>query len=199
MATIRIIKNEEVTEKLLDKVVEFDQSIFSVEEDYSFPDGYLKGVYAEHKEGMFVLLDCDTVVGYVNVLFMSDETFYDYLKTRDYLSLKNEGIKRGENNMYFYTLALSFPYRDKGYVEVLLRELFTWLNEQILQGKRLKNVICEVLFEDGIKPALKMGFTRLEGEERLGMYYSEDCLQAYMKTLLGNSKCLKKNNRKNYV
>lgn len=187
MSDIRIIKNEEVTSELLDKVVKFDQSIFSVDDGYSFPDGYLASVYENHPEGMFVLLDNEKVIGYVNVLFMSDERFGEYLVTRDYLKLKNEGLMLGENNMYFYTLALDPEYRDMGYVNVLLKSLFGWLKSEAINGKTLKNAICEVIFEDGIKPALKMGLIPMEGESVLGMYYSKDCFKEYMDNLLSDN------------
>ncbi len=181
---INIISNEQVSEYLLNKVEEFDQSIFNGDE-YTFPKGYLNSVYQSHPEGMFVLLNDEEIIGYVNVLFLSDDTYYNYLKTRDYLTLRNEGIHEGDNNMYFYTLAIKQEYRDQGYARILLESLFNWLNKEILKGRKLKNVICEVISKDGIKPAHLMGFVPLDNEP-LGMYYAEDNLKSYMEKLLSD-------------
>lgn len=177
---INIISNELVSIDLLNKVEEFDQSIFNGE-DYTFPSGYLQKVYENHREGIFVLLDNEEVVGYLNVLFLSDDTYNNYLHTRDYLSLRNEGIHEGDNNMYFYTLAIKEEYRHRGYASLLIDTFFVWLDHEISKGHKLKNIICEVISEDGINIALKLGFSPLD-KEPLGMYYAKDNLKNFNKS-----------------
>lgn len=82
---LRVIKNSEITPTLLKKVIEFDRSIFPIDKEYSFPDGYLEKMYETHKDGLFVLLDKNNVVGYANCIFLTDEIKYTYLKTKNYL------------------------------------------------------------------------------------------------------------------
>lgn len=39
---LKVIKNFDVSAKLLNDVLNFDRTIFKTDEDYSFPDGYLE-------------------------------------------------------------------------------------------------------------------------------------------------------------
>ena len=66
MDNLVIKKNNEVDDNLLDEVLKFDRTIFPEDEEYSFPDDYFKNLYKNNKDGMFVLLDNNIVIGYVN-------------------------------------------------------------------------------------------------------------------------------------
>ena len=66
---LKVIKNSEINDKLLNDVLNFDRTIFKIDEEYSLPDGYLEKMYEKHKEGLFVLVDRDIVVGYANCIF----------------------------------------------------------------------------------------------------------------------------------
>lgn len=180
-----IIKcNNQVDENLLDKVLEFDRTLFPTSDDYSFPDDYIKNLYRNSKDGMFVLLDNDIVVGYVNAIFLSDEKFKSYLNDRDYLTLENIGLHVGDNNMYFYTVALKEEYRKTNALKVLMTSFTTWLENEILNGKRIKNCISEVVTDDGIKMAYFMGMIPSDIDESgYGIYYSPDCLANYIKIM----------------
>ena len=61
MQDLVIKKNNEIDEKLLDEILKFDRTIFPIDEDYSFPDGYFKKIYKKSKDGMFVLLNNNNV------------------------------------------------------------------------------------------------------------------------------------------
>lgn len=130
MCELIIKKNNEVDDVLLDEVLQFDRGIFSSYDDYAFPDDYLKKLYEKSKDGMFVLLNDNQVVGYVNCIFLSDKNKDEYLQTKDYLSLENILFKTGYNNMYFYTLALDEKYRDTNAVKYLMSHFAKWLYEE---------------------------------------------------------------------
>lgn len=180
-----IIKcNDQVDDNLLDKVLEFDRTLFPTGEDYSFPDDYMKNLYKNSKDGMFVMLDNDKVVGYVNSIFLSDEKLESYLKDRDYLTLENIGLNFGDNNMYFYTVALKEEYRKTNALKELMASFTAWLESEILNGKRIKSCISEVVTNDGIRMAHFMGMVPSEIDELgYGIYYSPDCLASYIETM----------------
>ena len=133
-----IKKNSEIDDALLDKVLEFDKTIFPSDENYSFPDDYLKKLYANSKDGFFVLLHNGNVIGYTHCIFLSEEAKNNYLETKDYLSLTNDGFNMGDNNMYFYSLVLAQEYRDSNAVKVLMKDFATWLDEEKQNGKKIK-------------------------------------------------------------
>lgn len=148
---LKVIKNSEINDKLLNDVLNFDRTIFKIDEEYSLPDGYLEKMYEKHKEGLFVLVDRDIVVGYANCIFLTDEIQEEYLRTKDYLLLENNGFQVGNNNMYFYTLALQEEYRDIGAIDILMQQFSAWVNIERQKGKRITSCISEAITNDGIK------------------------------------------------
>ena len=184
MENLIIKSNDEVDDNLLDKVLQFDRTIFLADDDYSFPDDYLKRMYKDSRDGIFVLLDNDVVIGYVNCIFLSDEVKDKYLKDRDYLALENIGFNIGDNNMYFYTLALHQDYRNSGVVKILMQHFTNWLEEQKNKGKRIKNCISEAITEDGIRTLTIMGMIPYDTDDNgLGIFYSPDCLENYIEQM----------------
>lgn len=184
MKNLIIKSNEEVNDELLDKVLQFDRTIFPSDESYSFPDDYLRRMYQNSRDGIFVLLDNYSVVGYVNCIFLSDEAKDEYLINRDYLALENAGINVGDNNMYFYTLALKQEYRNSNTVKQLMQSFAKWLDEQKSQSKRIKSCISEAITDDGIRILSIMGMIPYDIDENgLGIYYSPDCLNSYIEQM----------------
>lgn len=179
-----IRKNKEVDDELLDKVLEFDRTIFPSDEDYSFPDDYLKRMYEDSRDGLFVLMHNNIIIGYTNCIFLSEEAKSNYLKTKDYLALTNIGFNIGENNMYFYTLALNEKYRNTDAVKILMKSFTKWLEEEKKVGKRIKSCISEAITEDGVKTLLTMGMLPQDIDNTgLGIYYSPDCLNSYIERM----------------
>ena len=179
-----IKKNSEIDDALLDKVLEFDKTIFPSDENYSFPDDYLKKLYANSKDGFFVLLHNGNVIGYTHCIFLSEEAKNNYLETKDYLSLTNDGFNMGDNNMYFYSLVLAQEYRDSNAVKVLMKDFATWLDEEKQNGKKIKSCISEAITNDGIKTLLRMGMIPQDTDiNGLGIYSSPDCLENYIKEM----------------
>lgn len=186
---LKVIKNSEINDKLLNDVLNFDRTIFKTDEDYSFPDGYLEKMYETNKEGLFVLLDGDNVVGYANCIFLTDKIKEEYLKTKDYLLLENKGFQVGDNNMYFYTLALQEKYRDIGAVNILMQQFSAWLNIERQKGKTISSCISEAITTDGIKTLRAMGMLPQDVDENgLGIYYSPDCLNSYISKMIEKSR-----------
>lgn len=176
-----IKSNDEIDDDLLDKILQFDRTIFPVNEEYSFSDDYLKRVYKNSRDGIFVLMDNDTVIGYVNCIFLSDEANEKYLKERDYLSLENIGFNVGDNNMYFYTIALKEEYRNSNMVKILMQCFVNWIEEQKNKGKRIKSCISEAITGDGVKSLSVMGMIPYDVDDNgLGIFYSPDCLEKYI-------------------
>lgn len=193
MCELIIKKNNEVDDVLLDEVLQFDRGIFSSYDDYAFPDDYLKKLYEKSKDGMFVLLNDNQVVGYVNCIFLSDKNKDEYLQTKDYLSLENIAFKTGYNNMYFYTLALDEKYRDTNAVKYLMSHFAKWLYEEKQKGKIIKSCITEIITEDGISSALKMQMEPVDIDNNgLGIYYSPDCLNNYIDEMIHSDYCSNK-------
>lgn len=184
MLDLRILKNEEINDDLLKRIEMFDKKIFSGS-DYSFPEGYLSSLYSTNKEAMFVLLNGENVVGYVNALFMNDEDFQKYLKDPNYLNLKNIGLHDGDNNMYFYTVAIDETLRHTSAVKFLMYEFCHWLAEMRLKGRRVSQFVTEVISDDGLRTSKIMGLVPLNGGERdFGLYYSPDNILHYIKKML---------------
>lgn len=182
-----IKKNSEIDDDLLDRVLEFDRTIFPSAENYSFPDDYLKRLYEKSKDGFFVLLHNNSIVGYTHCIFLSEKAKNSYLETRDYLSLTNTGFDVGENNMYFYTLALDEKYRDTNAVKILMKSFTMWLDEEKQKGKKIKSCMSEAITEDGVKTLLAMGMIPQDTDnEGLGIYYSPDCLDNYIEKMNKN-------------
>lgn len=185
---LKVIKNSEINDKLLNDVLNFDRTIFKIDEEYSLPDGYLEKMYEKHKEGLFVLVDGDIVVGYANCIFLTDEIQEEYLRTKDYLLLENNGFQVGNNNMYFYTLALQEEYRDIGAIDILMQQFSAWVNIERQKGKRITSCISEAITNDGIKTLQAMGMLPQDVDENgLGIYYSPDCLNSYISKMIEKS------------
>ena len=185
MKNLIIKSNNEVDDNLLDKVLAFDRTIFPSDEDYAFPDDYLKKIYQNSRDGIFVLLDNNSVVGYVNSIFLSDKAQEEYLKDRDYLSFESIGINDGDNNMYLYTLALKEEYRNSGAIKILMQSFANWLVDQRRKGKRIKSCISEAISEDGIRSLSIMGMMPYDIDDSgLGIYYSPDCLESYIEEMI---------------
>lgn len=189
---LRVIKNSEINPNLLKDIVTFDRSIFPIDKDYSFPEGYLEKMYETHKDGLFVLLEDNNVVGYVNCIFLADRIKETYLETKDYLILENKGFQIGDNNMYFYTLAIHEKYRDTGAIKILMQQFSEWLNEEKQKGKHISDCISEAVTMDGIKTLLTMGMLPKDVDENgLGIYYSPDCLDDYIENMIGKDRKVK--------
>lgn len=186
---LKVLKNSLINSDLLKAVATFDRSIFPIDKEFSFPDGYLEKMYEIHKEGLFVLMDENDVVGYVNCIFLTDEIKATYLKTKNYLMLENKGFKIGDNNMYFYTLAIQERYRHTGAVKILMKQFCNWLNKEKQKGKNISSCISEAVTLDGIRTLLKMGMTPKDvNKDGLGIYYSSDCLNEYIEKMIGKDR-----------
>ena len=182
---LTIKKNNEVDDILLARIHEFDLKLFPQDGEYSFPNDYLKKLYANHKEGMFVALDGENIAGYVNAIFLTDKDKEKYIQDRNYLEMKNNGLNYGENNMYFYTLAISLEYQDTSVIKELMSSFAKWLKSEQENGKYLKSVICEVITESGLKSAKIMGFLPFDIDSKgLGLYYSSDSLNSYIDNMI---------------
>ena len=184
-----VVKNSEVNTNLLKDVINFDRTIFKIDEEYSLPDGYLEKMYETYKDGLFVLVDGNIVVGYANCIFLTDEIKEEYLRTKDYLLLENNGFQIGDNNMYFYTLALQEEYRDTGAIDILMQQFSAWINLENQKGKKIRSCISEAITTDGIKTLLAMGMLPKDVDENsLGIYYSPDCLNSYITKMITKSR-----------
>lgn len=180
-----IRKNNEIDDVLLDKILEFDRTIFPSDEDFSFPDDYLKNMYRNSRDGLFALLHNGRVIGYTNCIFLSEEVKQHYLKTGDYLSLTNSNFIIGNNNMYFYTLALAENYRDTNAVKILMGAFARWIDKERKNGKKIVSCISEAITEDGIKTLSSMGMLPQDTDNiGLGLYYSPDCLNSYIEEMV---------------
>lgn len=103
------------------------------------------------------------------------------IKNKDYLLLENNGFQFGNNNMYFYTLALQEEYRDIDAVDVLMQQFSSWINTERKKGKRITSCISEAITVDGIKTLKAMGMKPKDVDENgLGIYYSPDFLNTYI-------------------
>ena len=181
-----IKKNSEVADEILDKVLEFDRTIFPEDEEYSFPDGYFRKIYSKNKDGIFVLFDRNNnVIGYVNCIFITDKNVEEFLETREYLNLENIGINKGENNLYLYNLLIKEEYRDGQAIKLIMKEFCKWLNEEIKNGKKIKYCFSEAVTYDGIKTLKVMKMLPQDvNEDGIGIYYSKDNLEEYISNML---------------
>lgn len=189
MNNLVIKKNDEVTNELLDRVYKFDQTIFPPNSEFVMPSGTLQKLYQKSKDGMFVLLDHNEVVGYTNCIFLEDEGMNRYIKDSNFWILENEGFKLGDNNMYFYMMALKEEYRNTNCIKSLMFEFCNWLDCERKKGKRIHRCIAEPVSEDGIKSVSIMGMKPLRVDESgLGIYYSPDNLDSYIQIMLNRQK-----------
>ena len=175
-------KNEEITDEILDKVLEFDRTIFPEDEDYAFPDGYFRDLYKNNKEGMFVLVDnLNNVYGYVNLIFISKKGKDEFLKNREYLKLEHIGFKKGKNIVYLYNLLIHESLRNGIYIIMIMKEICKWLYEEKENGKIIDYIFSEAVTEDGVKTLMAMEMSPLDiDDEKMGIYYSKDNLEKYI-------------------
>lgn len=185
MNNLVIKKNNEVTDELLDRVYKFDQSIFSLDSEFAMPTGILQKLYQKSKDGMFVLLDNNEVVGYTNCIFLEDDVMSRYIEDSNFWRLENAGFQPGDNNMYFYMMALKEEYRNTNCIKYLMTEFCNWLDCERKKGKRIHKCIAEPVSEDGIKSVCVMGMKPLKVDESgFGIYYSPDNLDSYIQVML---------------
>lgn len=182
-------KNDEVNDDLLARVLQFDRTIFPTDGDYAFPDDYLKRMYSSSKDGIFVLLQNNEVVGYVNCIFISDEEMITYLQDRDFLKLNNIGFNYGNNNVYIYTLALKKELRGTDAIKILMSNFAEWLTQEKSNGRVINRCISEAVTIDGVKSLLAMGMVPQDIDSNgLGIYYSPDCLNDYINKMSQNQR-----------
>lgn len=77
-------KNKQIDDVLLDKIEQFDRTIFPIDNKNSFPDNYLKKLYKDSRDGIFVILYNDNVIGYTHCIFLSEDEKNEYLKFKDF-------------------------------------------------------------------------------------------------------------------
>jgi len=186
-----VVANEQVDNVLLDKTVTFDKTIFPLDKDYSVPDEIFKELYRENKDGLFVLLDkfTQSVIGYLHCIFLTDEQRDKYLIDKDYLCLKNIGFQLGNNNMYFYTMAVAEQYRGTNVVKILAKAFAKWLYDGTKQGKNITFCFSDAITQQGVKTLYRMGmipYNANKSVEKDGMvtFISPDCLDAYINKIL---------------
>jgi len=141
----------------------------------------LKDCYKVHKEGVIVVVDGDSVVGFFNVLFLSDAQKSN-LQGLKYWELRSIGPRIGDNNFYFFTAAIDKEYRGSEVVKLLCRELVRWCNDFEERGVRIASFTGEAVLPGGVRLLSNVFGMKPMGEvneEGLGFYYSPDCLKQY--------------------
>jgi hypothetical protein len=142
----------------------------------------LSDCYKEHPEGVIVVVDDDRVVGFFNILFLSDEQTANLQKLK-YWDLLSIGPKLGDNNFYFFTAAIDTDYRGTEVVKLLCAELTRWCNDFEARGVNITSFTGEAVLPGGAKFMSKvlgmipMGDVDADG---LGFYYSPDLLKSFL-------------------
>ena len=138
-------------------------------------------------DGVFALIDNNEPIGFIDIIYLSDEQMSQYLKTHNYKTLENIGLKKGKNNLYFFSLALKKEFHGGGCVKLLAKEFAIYLDKAMkTPGVEVSNVFTEAVTPAGAHSVTQsMGMIPINKNEidkqGLGFYYSPDCLRSYVK------------------
>ena len=179
----KIYTDHEIDDALWGKLLECEARVLS---EAGFVMGTaLKDCYNEHKEGVIAVADGDFIVGFFNVLFLSDAQMANLQKLK-YWELKSIGPRIGDNNFYFSTAAIDKEYRGTEVVRLLCKELVRWCNDFEEKGVRIVSFTGEAVLPGGVKLLSNVFGMKPMGnvnEDGLGFYYSPDCLKQYRKEM----------------
>lgn len=186
---LSVLINEEVNNYWFEKMIKMENRMFPPEgNDYLEPD-YVRGLYKDHKEGLFFCIDEDTneLAGYFTVIFISDQQKDQYLKGMHFSQLQNIGIKEGKNIVYLYTIAVDDEYRGKACMKLMGKAFAQWMNEKIEEGCEASEIYAEAVSVEGAK-SLTKGFELVPmedvNEKGIGHYKSLDHLKSYIIKML---------------
>jgi hypothetical protein len=141
----------------------------------------LSDCYTVHPEGVIAVVDGDKVVGFFNILFLSDTQTANLQKLK-YWELQSIGPRVGENNFYFFTAAIDTEYRGTEVVKLLCRELSRWCDDFEKKGICITTFTGEAVLPGGAKLMSKVFHMKPMSDVSecgLGFYYSPDCLRQF--------------------
>jgi len=179
----KVYIDHEIDDAMWDKLLECETRVLG---EAGFAMGQaLKDCYKEHKEGVIAVVDGDSVVGFFNVLFLSDAQRVN-LQSLKYWELRSIGPRIGDNNYYFFTAAIDKEYRGAEVVKLLCRELAKWCNDFEEKGARIASFTGEAVLPGGVRLLRNLFGMKPMGEvsvDGLGFYYSPDCLKQFRKEI----------------
>ena len=181
-----LYRGEAIDDTLFEAMLRLDSVVFPIEQGNALPPEYFYELYAESKEGLFLLCDAEKgeVVAYLNAIFLNQEQRDRYLHGGHYRELKNCGLRKGGNILYLYTIACDARYRGGQVMKELAKGFVMWLDVCERQGAYMQEVFAEAVSEDGAR-ILSKGFGMIPfdpeqiDEQGCGYYYAPDCLRQY--------------------
>ena len=181
---IKAYIGNEIDEELFEKMLALDHIIFPPEGGDALPAEYFRELYADSKDGLFILAEeeTDEVVGYLNCIVLDSIQRDHYLAGGHYGDLKNKGMTVGDNILYIYTIAIASAYRGSGVMKQIGAVFVDWIETCKSNGRLLSEVLAEAVSADGARTLAK-GFAMIPlhhvDEIGRGHYYSPDQLQSY--------------------
>ncbi len=181
---IRVVTKDEISDLMFDQMVALDHAHWNEEDPCHLSKEYLESIFLPSKEGVFLALDGDRVVGYFNCIFVNMDMMHAYLESGDFEKLQNLHLQVGENVCYIFTCFVVDAYRGSGVMKALGEMFGKYLDEKEKEGCHVRLAYAEAVSEDGAR-CLRDGFL-MEAmddvdEEGLGHYVSRDGLRAYRK------------------
>lgn len=185
---LKTLVNDEVTAYWFEEMIKLENILFPpTGNDYLSPE-YVRSLYEKSKEGLFFSIDEETnqLAGYFTVIFIDEEQKNHYLNGGHFSELQNIGMKKGENIIYLYTIAVDEKYRGQSCMKDMGKAFAHFLDEKEKEGYFVKEVYAEAVSQAGVK-SLTKGFEMSPlqdvNEQGIGHYESKDQLVKYRKKM----------------
>lgn len=188
--SFRVLSFEEIDEQRYQEFFALEHFTWPKEDPSFLPEEYVRSLYPNDKEGIFLAIDEDTnqLAGYLNVTFTNEESFQAYLESGDFTKLSSIPKEKEKNLiLYLYTANLYPQYRGTSCMREIGIAFAKWLDKLIKEGYQIQDVYCEAVSLDGAR-TIQKGFemTQMDGtEDGLGHYENHDGLASYRKKMLG--------------
>lgn len=182
--TYSIYQGNEVSQDMFEEFMDLEHYTWPKEDPAYLPEEYVRGLYKDSNEGLFLAFDKNTnhLAGYLNVIFVDEESFNKYYKSHIFTDLKAKPINKQDNLiLYIYTANLYPQYRGTSCMKELGHSFALWLDDLVKQGYKIDKVYSEAVSQAGAKIIIK-SFKMLPMEDvkdGLGHYYSDDALKQY--------------------
>lgn len=162
-----VYSGESVTDEVFAGLLELDSQMFTEEAGTALGEEYIKSLYSESREGVFVIRNERTkeIVGYTFSIMISEEQLQQYLEDHDYSKLKNIGMKEGKNIFYMYTAASNPKYKGSIAQKILGKAMAEYIIKCKKENKEIGYCFAEAVSGDGARALTNaLGMVKMEGE-----------------------------------
>ena len=183
----RILTGKQITEDRFQEFIDLDHTTWPEGDPAFLPTDYLRSLYPDNYEGLFLAVDPDTdrMAGSFNTIFTDEDSFRQYLNG-SFTDLKP--VRKGKDRrmiLYLYAADLYPQYRGSSCMKELGKAFAAWLDGLEDEGYRFEDVWCETVSADGVRTALHgFGMTPVHTDEQgIGYWHNGDALRGYRRKM----------------